>query len=268
MQIVPSGFDNWSAVIVAGVLVNVLFYSSLVFLCSEAIALAARQPNLPPYPKLLRLTGCVALPGTLLLVVGSVYQQTYLTWKHGPREVWFAGAQLAGHGSILLAWLFVFVLLAHLGVATALFLIVFHLVCGYALPRSGWLPVAACFVCLALLYTPYSFWRFALVKTVGPGDLGPQQLAFAAGRGELRIVKALLARSRPIDTAGYSPTLNAACSHNRMEVARYLVSSGADLTQAPACHWLRELWPGPPPLKVPGTTVTVTPDDSAPPQRR
>jgi hypothetical protein len=115
MQIVPSGFDNWSAVIVAGVLVNVLFYSSLVFLCSEAIALAARQPNLPPYPKLLRLTGCVALPGTLLLVVGSVYQQTYLTWKHGPREVWFAGAQLAGHGSILLAWLFVFVLLAHLG---------------------------------------------------------------------------------------------------------------------------------------------------------
>src|SRR3954467_14957314 len=61
----------------------------------------------------LRLAWWLFYPGTALLAARLVYEQTYLTWKHGPLMVGFA----LGHGSTLfIAGLLLSTLLLHLWV--------------------------------------------------------------------------------------------------------------------------------------------------------
>jgi hypothetical protein len=53
-------------------------------------------------PRWLVRIGQVALPGTVLLAVDLIYEQTFLTWAHGAQMVGFAVSHLLGPLILLL----------------------------------------------------------------------------------------------------------------------------------------------------------------------
>jgi hypothetical protein len=210
-----------------------------------------------PHRSALRFFGLVAVVMSTPLVLRLVYEQTSLTWREGWQMIGFSIAHV--HPELLI--------LGGLGLlGLHVFIIAWFVVSVLARLRGSHasvqnMPLAAISAAVLLLvYVPYAAWVTLLVRTVGPGQHGDSLLSFAAAEHHVILARTLLRRGVAIDStySGYT-ALNAACVGKDLEMARFLVSTGADVTKAPECQWIPQLTGRPKPIEVPGTSIEATP---------
>ena len=207
-------------------------------------------------PRWLRIMGWIALPGTLAFAVDLIWEQTLLTWQRGPQMVGFA---LTHAHTGLFIFMVLSALTAHLFLFCVLSLAIRDAIRRTPFRAPQWLEIMLLLCCVAVLYIPYGVWRFVVVETAGPGGHGGEHMSFAAAFGEGYVVRALLAKGVTVDAPGSSGStaLNAACVEKKVQMARYLLSRGADLERAPDCQFVEEVVPHPNRVRVPGATIEV-----------
>ena len=180
------------------------------------------------------LVGALALPGTLFLAWDLVHDQTLVTWSQVQQMLGFR--MMHAHPALLVLSL-LSVLVAHvflIGLCAA--------IASRRLQLRQWrtslrIATVALLVSVCALYVPYSMWRRLTIAVKGPGPYAAQALVFAAHDGDRSTVELLLHRGVSVDTLnGDSTALNGACAGRQTEMARFLLSQGADVTRAPDCQ--------------------------------
>ncbi len=218
----------------------------------------------------LRWCTWAAIFGTLAFDLRMVYEQTILTRREGPQMLGFSTAHLFPGLLILgvLALLAGYVCLA----AFVLWAIRNRVTGRPGFTRLDWVQCAVLICVLAVPYVPYSAWQLATVEIAGPGRGAVSQLARAASENDRLLVRALLHAGVPVNQpTPYGDTpLNHACVSGAITMARYLISRGARLDDAPNCRQIGEfraqMKPPPPEPgsglpKVPGTPIEVHAQD-------
>jgi hypothetical protein len=221
-----------------------LLITLLALAVFTAIAYALAPKDNPGYtaaPRWIRLLIASALPGTAVFALRLVYEQTVLTWRYGEQMVGF---------SLMHAFVILFVLMllsfyaANVGLFSALSVTVGRWLRHLPTPRWNWLPLAALCLCVGLVYVPYDVWMITTVRLAGPGKHGTSFLMLAAADGKLSLARALVQEGVSLNTmAGGSTALDVACSSRRIELARFLLAQGADMSKAPSCVSLPQLKP-------------------------
>ena len=190
-------------------------------------------PGYTTAPNWIRVLLLASLPGTALLALRLVYEQTVMTWRDGEQMVGFALAHAYFLFSIPMLLSFAS---AHFGLACALSVTIARRMRRLPTPRWNWLTVAALAVCILLVYVPYDFWMITTVKVVGPGSHGASFLMKAAADDKLPLARILIVKGiSPNTMAGGSTALDVACSSRNLDVARFLIQNGADISRAPSC---------------------------------
>jgi len=183
--------------------------------------------------------GRVALPGTLLLAVDQTYEQTLLTWSRGEQMVGFTVWHAFGP---LMLLAFLSVIVGHLFLLGLCGLVVSRRLQHRQLPSIPWVSAIALLVGLCTLYIPYSVWKHATIALMGPGPHAAQFLVYAAHDGDRPTVELLLNHGVSVDALnGTSTALNGACAGGQIEIARFLLSKGADVSRARDCQELLPL---------------------------
>ena len=187
-----------------------------------------------PFPRWLRVIGRWALPGTFLLALDLTYERTLLTWSHGEQMIGFSISHLLGP-IVLLAW--VSVLAAHIFLLAVILLFLWCYSRRRSLKEVPWIEMGVLLVCIVAIYIPDRSWKRVMVNLRGPGPHAAQTLVYAAHDGDRSTVELLLKKGVPIDILNQTSTaLNGACAGRQIEIARFLLSKGADLNRAPDCQ--------------------------------
>jgi len=183
-----------------------------------------------------------------------MYEQTVLTWRDGWQMVGFSLAHVIP-GLLIIG--IVGAICAHVYLVVLLVLTALNRLRGRPLLHPNLLLVFGLVAMTGVLYVPYAGWITLLVTIRGPGQHGNSYLNFAAAEHHLHLVKTLVDSGVPVDAPYDGDTaLNAACVVKDVQIARYLLSKGADLNRAPACAWVYEINGKPRPIEVPkGSTV-------------
>jgi hypothetical protein len=176
-------------------------------------------------PTWLRIWGILTWPGAAFFVLHILWEETLVTWRHGPQDV---GKYLA-HTELFLPLL----------ASTALALLWLSVVgvrtfgawrrCD-AIPTSRWLLLAGGSGLIALLLVPYGFWQRLAVRSLARGPHAVDFLNYAAASGDIETVRALLAHGVAINAlnADGATALHAAAVEDQTEAISFLLESGAD----------------------------------------
>ena len=191
------------------------------------------------FPRWLRLIARWSLPGTFLLVLDVTYERTLLTWSQGEQMIGFSVSHLLGP-IVLVAW--VSVMAAQIFLLALILIVIRWYLTRQRLNAAPWIEAGVLFVCVVALYIPDRFWKRATVNLLGPGPHAAQTLVYAAHDGDKSTVELLLKKGVPIDILNQTSTaLNGACAGQQTEMARFLLSKGADLNHAPDCQHFSNL---------------------------
>ena len=135
--------------------------------------------------------GTILILGTGALDVRLLYESTFLTWWDGPRNV--GGGLMHGSDSafVVLPMLYSMVLI-HIWCLIFLFLLPYQLYRGRSFSRRAKVTFIAATIAILLLWVPYGWWRFLMLRIAGPGEHAASQLTYAAAFGELSNVRAIL----------------------------------------------------------------------------
>ncbi len=165
------------------------------------------------------------------MVARLFYEETILTWLHGPQLVGFSAAHTYGGLVLIFAGC---VVATHVWLLTALSWRIFCRMQGRRTEMWELWRIALTAVTLGFLYVPYAGWQHALIKLLGPGGHGEAYLVESAGRGDVKLVEQLLAAGVAVDieTPDGETALRGAATAGRVEMVRYLVSRGADPNRA------------------------------------
>jgi hypothetical protein len=212
--------------------------------------------NLQPRSAL-DIFGLLSITLSFPFVLRLIYEETILTWNQGWQMVGFSVAHVF---PLLLIMGGLGIIGMHIFLAIWLGRLLLDRVrARNSSPRNMALAAVAGILIL-LVYIPYSSWIALLVRTGGPGNQGVSFLRFAVSDNNERLARLLLKKGVPVDGRYSGDTaLNAACVGKDLEIAHLLLSSGADLKNAPACVWVPEISGKPRPFEVPSTSITVTP---------
>ena len=159
-----------------------------------------------------------------MLAARLVYEQTYLTWKHGPQMVGFALA----HGSgIILVVLLLSALLLHLWVLASGLAMLWY---RRRVSRGHGLRVTVAVATIGVINVPYTTWKSVVVGMVGARGHEGAFFVDAAVRGDLGLVRRLLDTGVPVDArdADGDTALKGAAVAGELEVVRFLIERGAD----------------------------------------
>jgi hypothetical protein len=204
----------------------------------------------------LKSLGWLSIPGMVALTSRLVYEQTLLTWRNGMQMV---GYSLSHAYTTLFLWM---LLSAVIAIAYLLSIAVVSAARWFRSEpvRFSVMPAAALLLFFGLLFIPYEMWMvFSLRLGVAQAHQA-EYLVHGAATGHKYLVNAILRNGVGVDESGESSgtALNAACVSRKFDMARYLISKGADLSHAPDCKWVPEVG-GKVLPRVPGTTVEVRP---------
>jgi ankyrin repeat protein len=183
------------------------------------------RSNVPDsFSKAWKIVGYLLLGAAAVFVGRIVYEETILTWLHGPQMVGFAMM----HGAVP------FILFAGIiGLPGVLFWFVASLVLlirrKFRVRFSDWVPVVLCILLVGLIVIPYEAWEELMVRIAGPGAHGSDFLVQAAGQGKQRFVTLLLGKGYNVnyeDGGGTTP-LSGASVGGHEEMVSFLISKGA-----------------------------------------
>jgi hypothetical protein len=210
-----------------------IFATLLVFTAVAYLLTPKGMPIHNSAPQWIRLLVVAALPGTAAFALRLIYEQTIMTWREGEQMVGFAlsHAYIAFFLPMILSFA-----LAHVALALLLSVTLARWLRRFPTPKWNWLSVVALLVFTGLVYVPYDFWMTTTVRVAGPGSRGTSFLMMAAADGKLPLAKALIAKGvSPNTMAGGSTALDVACSSRNLDVAKFLLQQGAELSRAPSC---------------------------------
>jgi hypothetical protein len=176
-------------------------------------------------PAWLRLAGFATVLASGALAARLVWEQTWLTWQHGPQMVGYSlahggGAMLLLSPLPLLVWF-----------ATVVVAIVRSWVLRRRVAGATWFDLASAGLVVGLLLVPYGVWQtlFAarLVDSPHVGDF----MTHAAATGDLRTVKALVAHGARADVTDRrgATGLHVAALRNQVDVLDFLIGCDAPL---------------------------------------
>jgi len=184
-------------------------------------------------PNWIRVLVLVSLPGTVLLALRLVYEQTVMTWRDGEQMVGFAlaHAYIVFYLPMLLSFA-----VAHFALACVISVTFARWLRKLSTPKWNWLAIGALAVCIVVVYIPYNIWMTTTIRIAGPGAHGTSFLMMAAADGKLPLAKDLIAKGvSPNTMAGGSTALDVACSSRNLDVAKFLLQQGAEFSRAPSC---------------------------------
>ncbi len=179
--------------------------------------------------------GMLAVFSIGLIALDLVYEQTFLTWADGIQNVGFALLHVLGPLVLV-----PFVLAFLSGCAFLIWVILLVFVRRHhnrPSPEISWTLVILVILEACACFAPYRFWERAIIVAKGPGPHAAQFLVWAAADGDRPTVSLLLNRGVPVDILNDTSTaLNTACAGGQAEIARLLLSKGADVNRAPDCR--------------------------------
>ena len=178
------------------------------------------------FPIAWKFAGYACLGFQAILTARIVYEETFLTWRHGPQMVGFT--MVHAFPFVLLAGM-----LGQVGACIWWILSIIRLARrSNRVTGTDWIPLFFVPVCVVLLATPYAFWERLVIQIAGPGTHGPEFMAEAAAEGRLALVKYLVAHGVSANSnLSDSPTpLSAAAGGGHTDIALYLISVGADVS--------------------------------------
>jgi hypothetical protein len=185
-------------------------------------------------PRWLAVLGWFAFPGTLLLAIDLTYESTFLTWSQGEQMIGFSASHLLGP-LVLLAYLSAIV--CHVFLLAVCALVLTRRLRLRQMCNIHWALMVTLLISVCTLYIPYRVWKRVTIAVGGPGPHAGQVLVYAAHDGDRAIVELLLDHGVSVDTLnGNSTALNGACAGRQIEIARFLLSKGADVRRAPDCR--------------------------------
>ena len=227
------------AVVVNHPLLSLLTAGLIVLSAVSYFAAAKSEPTYAAAPRWIHIAIVVALPGTAALALRLTYEQTVMTWRYGEQMVGYSMSH---------AYVFLFIpmmlssLVAHIALLSVVSVTVGRRLRGLPIPKWKWWPILVLLLCSGLLYVPYEVWMATTTRLAGPGPHGERNLMIAAADGKLGLARALIEHGvSPNAMGGGSTALEVACSSRNIEVAKFLITSGADLNRAPTCSLISEL---------------------------
>jgi hypothetical protein len=184
----------------------------------------------PPigFPKTWIVLGFILLAGAILFVGRILYEETLLTWAHGPQMVGFAMM----HGAVPF-----FLVAGLIGIPGSMLWIIGSLVLllrrRFRVPLTHWIPAVGLVTVVVLFFIPYGIWEEITIRAAGPGSHGNDFVVQAAGEGNQRLVTYLLRRGSDInyEDAGRTTALSGAAVEGQVKMIRYLVSEGANVNR-------------------------------------
>jgi hypothetical protein len=197
--------------------------------------------EVPQIPRWVALLGRIAFPGTVLLALDLIYESTFLTWSQGEQMIGFSVSHLLGP---LVLFAFLSAIVCHVFLLALCVLVLSGRL--RQVSNIHWALVVTLLISVCTLYVPYHVWKRVTIAIGGPGRHAGQFLVYAAHDGDRSTVELLLNRGVSVDTLnGDSTALNGACAGRQIEIARFLLSKGADVSRAPQCRNMLPLlyWP-------------------------
>lgn len=191
---------------------------------SDMVEPLGRQPD--RLPRWLASVGLVAAPGVGYLAIRLVYEQTILTWRHGPQMVGFA---LAHSGLILPLLLSVLVLLLWSGaVLVRSFWVLSR---GKSVPPLRWVGLVTAVAFMLVLVVPYGTWQRLSAGRLATGPHAMEFFTHAAATGDLTLVERFLHHGIDVNAqnADGSTALYGAAVEGQVQVIEYLLERGADV---------------------------------------
>lgn len=194
---------------------------------SQSIGSVARLP--------LRLLifGSVLFVGSAILCVRLIWEQTVWTWQLGPQMVGFSLAH--GFGAIL----FLFPILLVGWTVVIAILTVRSLLRGNRIANARWAGLGLIILLFVVMSFPEGFWERAFISQMAASPRGGDLLVYAAYRGDLRTVRALVSNGvavddlismgadvNALDRSGDSP-LELATERGQRKAAELLTDHGA-----------------------------------------
>lgn len=185
-------------------------------------------------PRWLAFLGWIALPGTVLLAIDLAYESTFLTWSQGEQMIGFSVSHLLGP---LVVLAFLSAIVGHMFLLAMCVLILSGRLQLPQMSNTHRALVVILLISICILYIPYHVWKRVTIAVAGPGPHAGQFLVYAAHDGDRSTVELLLNHGVSVDTLnGDSTALNGACAGRQIEIARFLLSKGADVGRAPDCR--------------------------------
>jgi hypothetical protein len=173
------------------------------------------------FPAVLKYIGLPVLAVSWTLAVRLAWEQTVWSWAGGPQMVGFSLVH-SGLGAPLLLGTFV-------GLAWLLAVVIAGIVTRSLGGRLLLAEVAAYALAWAVISAPYGFWQRLFISKFTPAQ-AVDFFTYAAATGDVKTVKAFLARGVPIDAQGRNGTaLHGAAVEGELAVIEYLIGRGADV---------------------------------------
>ncbi len=177
-------------------------------------------------PKWLNIVGLVTVLPSAILALRLVWEQTILTWQKGPQMVGFSLI----HGA------FALLIISPIGLGLWLILILILILIGFikrqAITRSIWIHFGFSIFLVGMLIAPEGFWQFLFASQLANSSHRAEFMAYAAARGDLATIKALVRRGVKVDLVvhrDYETALHMAARANQIEVIDYLIEKNAPL---------------------------------------
>lgn len=184
------------------------------------------QEPVTKLPLWLAILGMVIFVGSTVLAARLIWEQTVWTWERGPQMVGFSLA----HGSGALLFLFPILLIVWTLVVAAV--AIWSLIRRKRVAIFTWVPLGVVALLFLLMGLPEGFWERAFISQMAASPRASDLLVYAAYRGDVGTVKAIIAHGVPINAADHSDlrtSLHAAAVAGDFRTTEYLVSEGADL---------------------------------------
>lgn len=173
------------------------------------------------FTTILKFIGIPIVTAAWALAIRLVWEQTVLSWDHGPQMVGFS-LMHSGLGILLISALY----------GGLLWLAI--VLCTAALTRSlggrlGVLLLLAYALAWGAISMPYGFWQRMFIDKYSPIQ-ATEFFTYAAAKGDLRTVQAFLDRGVDVNVQSRNGTaLHGAAVQGELKIIEFLIAHGADV---------------------------------------
>lgn len=176
------------------------------------------------FPKTLSYIGFIFSALSIILAIRIVWEQTVWTWNFGSQAIGFSlihgGAGIILYGALLLGLIWI--------ATVFVFMIITRSIGGI----STIAPMTIYLISWILLSIPYGYWQRIFIRKMVQSRHAAEIMIYAAATGDQKTVEAFIQQGMPIDAENPpdgSTALHAAAGSGEIDVARFLISKGANV---------------------------------------
>jgi len=177
-------------------------------------------------PIWLRVSGVLVLVCSVAFGVRIIWEKTVWTWEYGPQMVGFSLAHGSGALLLLSPILLIF------WTAIVVILTLLNLMKRNRISSARWSVLALVAFLLIVMELPEGFWQRVFIGRMAASPRAGDLLLYAAYRGDLGTVRALLSRGVPVDATDHAyrrTAMHGAAAKGDLPILRYLISKGGNV---------------------------------------